>query len=160
MPEEENKTGEPQNFEELKQKIDKKKHTDVQEVIKQIATRDRLERDYEEDILQVTFNTSPETKRAIKAKRPTQKEMMTIMRLSAEAAIYEGKMDPSSLDKMVSIYEKLPELASTLVVDKKLDVKFWTEKVSFATLQNFITELIKETQKGTGIQEEELKSFR
>ena len=150
----------PKNFDELKEKISKKKQVDVQEVLKQIATRDKLERDYEEDILQVTFNSSPETKRTIKAKRPTQKEMLTIMRLSAEAAIYEGKMDSDSLNKMLGIYEKLPELAASLVVDKKLDTKFWTEKVSFASLQNFITELIKETQKGTGISDEDLKSFR
>jgi hypothetical protein len=159
MPEEQ--TNEPpKNFDELKEKIDKKKHTDVQDIIKQIATRDKLERDYEEDILQVTFNSSPETKRTIKAKRPTQKEMITIMRLSAEAAIYEGRMDAESLNKMLGIYERLPELAASLVVDKKLDTKFWTEKVSFSALQNFITELIRETQKGTGIPEEEMKSFR
>jgi len=150
----------PKTIEELKEKIDKKQKTDVQEVVKQIATRDKLERDYEEDILHVTFNSSPETKRTVRAKRPTQKEMMTIMRLSAEAAMYEGKMDPSSLGKMVAIYEKLPELAATLVVDKRLDSKFWSEKISFATLQNFITELIRETQKGTGIPEPEMKSFR
>jgi len=148
------------DFDELKEKIDKKKGTDIQEVVKQIATRDKLERDYEEDVLYVTFNSSPETKRTIRAMRPTQKEMMTIMRLSAEAAIYEGRMDTDSLEKMVSIYDKLPELAASLATDKKLDIKFWTEKVSFATLQNFITELIRETQKGTGIPDEEMKTFR
>jgi len=123
MAEEQSK-GPPKTFDELKEKIDKKKTTDIQEVIKQIATRDKLERDYEEDILYVTFYSSPETKRTVLAKRPTQKEMMTIMRLSAEAAIYEGKMDNNSLDKMVSIYEKLPELATSAVAayKKKTDI--------------------------------------
>jgi len=150
----------PKDFEELKNKIDKKKKGDANEVIKQIATRDKLERDYKEDLLSVTFYSSPETRRMIKAKRPTQKQMMTIMRLSAEAAIYEGRMDPDSLSKMVDIYDKLPELASDICVDKKLDKDFWTDGVSFATLQNFITEVIKETQKGTGVEAEDMKSFR
>jgi len=158
---EEQKTNEPpKDFKELKEKIDSKKKSDTKKIIQQIATREKLERDYEEDVLEVTFFSSPETQRMIKAKRPTQKEMMVIMKLSAEAAIYEGKVDPSSLDKMVKIYEKLPELAATLSIDKSLDVKFWTDKVSFTTLQNFITELIKETQRGSGIDAEELKSFR
>jgi hypothetical protein len=152
--------GPPKDFDELKKKIDKKKKVDTQTVIKQIATREKLERDYREDILEVTFFSSPETQRMIKAKRPTQSEMMTIMRLSAEAAIYEGKMDTKSLQKMVDIYDKLPELAASLSIDKALNSTFWKEKVSFATLQNFITEVIKETQKGTGVPPEEMKTFR
>jgi hypothetical protein len=159
MPEDQNKTP-PKDHKELQEKIEKKKKGDIQETVKQIATRNKLERDYEEDVLTVTFFSSPETRRAIKAKRPTQKEMMTIMRLSAEAAIYEGRMDPDSLEKMVNIYEKLPDLAATLSLDKSLDKSFWTGKISFATLQNFITELIRETQKGTGVTDEELTSFR
>ena len=150
----------PQSFEDLKKKIDNKKHVDTQVVIAQIATREKLERDYKEDILDVVFYSSPGTQRKIKAKRPTQSEMMTIMRLSAEAAVYEGRMDTKSLAKMVDIYEKLPELAANLSVDKTLNPDFWKNKVSFATLQNFITEVIKETQKGTGAASEELKSFR
>jgi len=146
-------------FEELREKVDKKKGTDKQKVIMQIATRDKLERDYKEDLLSVEFYSSPETKRMVKAKRPTQKEMMTIMRLSAEASIYEGKMDPQSLQRMVDIYDKLPKLAADMTVDKTLDVEFWTNKVSFSTLQNFITDLIRVTQMGP-MSEEELESFR
>ena len=154
------KKGPPGSFEDLKKQIDKKKTVDTKTIIKQIATRDKLERDYKEDLLSVSFFSSPETQRMIKSKRPTQVEMMTIMRLSAEAAIYEGRMDTKSLQKMVDIYDKLPELAAKLCVDKKLDTAFWQKNVSFATLQNFITELIKETQKGTGVSEEDMKSFR
>ena len=112
MPEETKKEEKPdsraEQLKDLKDKIKDKKQTDTQTIIKQVATREKLERDYIEDILEVSFNSSPETKRMIKAKRPTQSEMMTIMRLSAEAAIYEGKMDPSSLEKMVNIYDNLP----------------------------------------------------
>jgi len=149
-----------EKFKELEEKVGEKKKTDTKELIRQIATREKLERDYNEDIINVTFFSSPETKRTVLAKRPTQKEMMTIMRLSAEAAIYEGKMDPESLKKMVEIYDQLPELAASLTLDKSLDKNFWTNKVSFATLQNFITELIRETQRGTGVTSEELQSFR
>ena len=152
--------GQPKDFEELEKKINKKTKSDTKTIIQQIATRDKLERDYDEDILDVEFYSSPETLRLIKARRPTQEQMMTIMHLSAEAAIYEGKMDPTSLKKMLTIYEKLPELAAELTVDKKLDTEFWTKKVSFGTLQNFITMLIQVTQQGTGVSPEELKSFR
>ena len=161
---EENKTEikQPENpsLEDFKKKLKEKDGVDQEKLIKQIATRDKLERDYEEDILSVEFYSSPETKRMVKAKRPTQVQMMTIMKLSAEAALYEGRGDASSMDKMVSIYDKLPELAATLCVDRMLNKDFWSNKVSFSTLQNFITELIKETQKGTGVPGEEMKSFR
>ena len=63
------------SFEELKGKIKKQKGTDTQQIIKQVATRDKLERDYKEDLLNVNFYSSPETKRMIKAKRPAKKAM-------------------------------------------------------------------------------------
>ena len=160
MPDESKQEGKIKaDFDSLEKKIKKKGTKDTKELIQQLATREKLERDYKEDIIKVTFNSSPETKRAVLAKRPTQKEMMTIMRLSAEAAIYEGKSDPESLQKMLDIYDQLPELAASLSVDKSLNKDFWTNKVSFATLQNFITELIRETQRGTGIPPEEMQSF-
>jgi len=152
--------GPPESFEDLKKEINKKKTVDKKEIIKQITTREKLERDYKEDLLSVSFYSSPETKRMIKSKRPTQSEMMTIMKLSAEATLYEGRIDEKSTQKMVDIYAKLPALAATLSVDRKLDEDFWKESVSFTTLQNFITELIKETQKGSGITEEDMQTFR
>jgi len=148
-----------QQLSELKSKIKKEKDNKMQDAVKMIATREKLERDYEEDLILVTFSSSAETKRTVKAKRPSQEEMMTIMRLSAEAAIYEGKMDPQSLKRMVDIYDQLPTLAGELSVDKTLDKEFWTKKVSFATLQNFITEVIRTTQTGA-LSSKELDSFR
>ena len=82
------------------------------------------------------------------------------MTLSAEAAIYESKFDAKSVEKMTEIYSKLNGLAAELSLDEKLDEEFWATKVSFATLQNFITELIRETQKGTGVPSEDMESFR
>ena len=125
-----------------------------------VSTRAKIEGDYDDDLLKVTFDTSPETRRTVLAKKPTNKEMITIMRLSAEAAKYEGNADPNSLIKMVEIYEQLSGIADKLSIDKTLDEEFWNEKVSFSTLQNFITSLITESQKGSGVTEAELKKFR
>jgi hypothetical protein len=149
-----------EDFKKLRKEIDKKKGSDKQAVIQQIATRNLLERDYKEDVLEVVFYTSPQTQRKLQARRPTQKQMILIMKLSAEAALYETRLDEKSVAKMTDIYAQLNKLAAELSLDEKLDAKFWAEKVSFATLQNFITELIKETQKGTGVSPEEMKNFR
>lgn len=143
-------------FEKLKKSEEKKQL----ELLRQLATREKLERDYDEDIIYVTFHTSPETKRTIKARKPNPEEMIDILMLSAEAAKYEGRVDAESLKKMAEIYKKLPKLAARLSVDKNLDEEFWSKKVSFTTLQNFIFELIAATQKSTLISEEELESFR
>jgi hypothetical protein len=159
MPDEQNKEEtEIKKIQDLKSKIktdDKKKQLDT---VTLIATRDKLERDYQEDVITVVFNTSGETRRGVKAHKPNQIQMMTIMRLSAEAAIYEGKMDPDSLKRMVGIYANLHEMAAELCVDKKLDAQFWAEKVSFGTLQNFITGVISATQQ-SGLTAEEADNF-
>lgn len=147
-------------FEEIRQKTqatEKKKSEEARDLL---TTRTKIEGDYDDDLLKVAFSTSPETRRTILAKKPTNKEMITIMKLSAQAAKYEGSADPDSLIKMVEIYEQLSGIADKLSLDKNLDEEFWNEKVSFATLQNFITELITESQRGTGVTEKELKKFR
>ena len=151
--------GTPKEFKDLKKKINKTSGKSQEDLIKQIATRDKLERDYKEDLLSVQFQSSLETQRMVKAKRPTQEEMMSIMRLSAEASIYEGKMDSKSLERMVDIYNQLPTIAGKLCVDKSLDEDFWRTKISFNTLQNFITELIRVTQMGP-MTAEEMENFR
>jgi hypothetical protein len=148
-----------QQAEKLKEKIDKKEQGDLQQIIKQIATREKLERDYKEDLLNVEFYSSPETRRCVKARRPTQEEMISIMRLSTEAAIYEGKMDSKSIQRMLDVYDQLPIIAAKLSVDTQLNADFWKTKISFFSLQSFITELIKANQ-ATPVSEAEMKSFR
>ena len=148
-----------EKVDEFKNKIEKKDAVDTQSLIKQVATRDKLERDYMEDLLEVDFHTSLETKRMVKARRPTQKQMLLIMTLSIQASIYEKLNNEQSITKMTEIYGQLSNLAATLCEDKKLDEKFWSECVSFTTLQNFISELIRQTQMGP-IGETELDSFR
>lgn len=146
----------------LKKQGDKKKPS-KKDTLHQIATRAKLERDYVEDTLYVTFSTSPETKRTVIARRPTHVEMVTLMKLSTQAANAEGQTDPQSLEKMVEVYNSLPKLAAKLCVDKSLDEDFWTNNVSFGTLQNFITTLITATQQGVGpntVSGEDLQSFR
>ena len=148
-----------EKVDEFKNKIEKKDAVDTQSLIKQVATRDKLERDYMEDLLEVDFHTSLETKRMVKARRPTQKQMLLIMTLSIQASIYEKLNNEQSITKMTEIYGQLSNLAATLCEDKKLDEKFWSECVSFTTLQNFISELIKMTQQGP-VTTDEISNFR
>lgn len=159
-PKKDRKLEDKLKLESMKVKTKVKKTDDI---VRNLATRAKLERDYREDTIYVTFETSSQTKRMIEAKRPTHLEMLAIMQLSAEAAKYEGKADADSLGKMVQVYERLPILAAKLSSDSTLDADFWKEKVSFVTLQNFIMALIGETQKGVGpggITPEEADSFR
>jgi hypothetical protein len=144
----------------LKQKAKKSSKTDSISQAKSLATREKLERDYEEDTIYVTFSSSPETKRTILARRPSQFEFLQILSLSVQAAKYEGKMDAESLEKMKDIYSGMNKIASNLSVDKSLDEDFWQHSVSFETLQNFITKLIQSFQQGSGLSEEDIESFR
>lgn len=144
----------------LKDKDAKAPKADAEDFIKQLATREKLERDYKEDSLYVTFNSSPETRRTILARKPNQEEFIKILALTIEAARHEGKLDDKSLTRMKEIYEGLNQMAASLSVDNKLDEEFWAKHVSFTTLQNFITELITESQRGSAVTEDEMKSFR
>jgi len=105
----------------------------------------------------VSFFSSPDTKRTVLTRRPNQEEYLKILSLIVAATKYEG--DPDSLSKLVEIYSDFHKIAASLCVDSSLDEKFWSTSVSFNTLQNFIIEVINESQK-TPIPEDELKSFR
>lgn len=144
----------------IKEGEKKAKKEDAVDFYKQIATRSIIERDFKEDNIVVTFETAPNIKRSVKARRPTHKEMMEITKLSIEANKYEGKGDIESLEKMTSIWENLGEMADKFSIDAQLDKDFWENCVSFSTLQNFITELILAVQKGTGMPEDEMQKFR
>lgn len=151
-----------QKFTDLEKKIHKKKEVDVEEYVKQLATREKLERDFIEDKVYITFNSSPETRRTLIARRPTQKEFLDILNLSIQASRFEGKGDSQSLEQLMKISSSLHKIAANLCADKKLNEDFWQNKVSFATLQNFIAEIVNSAQKPSigKVGEEELKSFR
>ena len=159
MGEEQKELTAQDEIDKMKNKIVKKDQTDVESIIKQVATRDKLERDYFEDLLEVPFTTAPGIKRMVKARRPTQKQMLMIMTLSLQASIYEKLSNEQAITKMTEIYGQLSNLAATLCEDKKLDEKFWSECISFTTLQNFISELIRITQQGP-VSSEEISNFR
>jgi len=144
----------------LKEKANKSSRTSPEDFVKQLATRQKLERDYEEDKLYVSFHSSPETKRTILARKPNQEEFLKILTLTIEASKFEGRMDEKSLEGMKRVFIDLNEMAADLSIDKSLNKEFWSKKVSFTTLQNFIGELINESQKGTGVTEEEMTTFR
>ena len=146
-------------IDKLKGKIIKKEGADLESIIKQVTTRDKLERDYFEDLLEVAFYTAPGIKRMVKARRPTQKQMLLIMTLSMQASIFEKLNSEDAIKRMTEIYGQLSGLAATLCEDKKLNEEFWSDKVSFTTLQNFIGELIRVTQEGP-IKTEDVQKFR
>jgi len=160
MTDEQNVAKDVKSFDELKGKIKEQKKVDTSQIIQHIATRQLLERDYSEDLVDVIFETSPGVKRKIRSKKPTQKQMLMMMRLSAEASIHENRLtDKKSIDKMAEIYGKLNDLAAELCVDKALDSIFWSEKTSNTTLSNFIGELVRVTQQGP-MNADELEKFR
>jgi preprotein translocase subunit Sss1 len=164
MSEQESKSGKEAtkaDMLKLKEKIKKKDSKDQVEFAKQLATRDKLERDYKEDHIYVTFNSSPETRRTILARRPTKKEFLEVLRIGLEAAKFDNLGDAKSLEKLNQIYSGFNKIAAKLSIDKKLDEQFWDECISFSTLQNFINELLAESQKSIGgVTEGELQSFR
>lgn len=145
--------------EELRKKIDKGKKTDVQSLITQMATRNLLERDYKEDVLDIKFKASTQTTRIIKARKPTPEQMTTILKLNAKAILLGNRMDEKTVDAITTIYKDMAKIASELSVDKTLDETFWFKKVSTDILSNFIGELMRITQEGS-VSEGELKSFR
>lgn len=148
-------------FKKLEQRDKDVKEKKQEDFLKQLVTRDKLERDFKEDKIYVTFNSSPETRRTILARRPNQKEFIDILSLSIQAANFEGKGDVDSLEKLSKVYENLPKIAANLCIDKALNQDFWTNSVSFITLQNFIGELVAASQRPLGgLSEEDLKSFR
>lgn len=149
-----------EKMDNLRKKIDEGKSKKDEDFARQIATRELLERDFNEDFLKVSFNTSPDTRRAILAKKPNQEEFLKILKLSIEASNLEASNAEESNKRLLEVYGDLNKIAAELSVDKHLDEEFWKSKVSFETLQNFISELILSFQSGNRVPEEDLKSFR
>jgi len=149
----------PEDWKKFQEKLKKSETKKSIEFLQQLATREKLERDYKEDIIRVTFETSPETKRTILARRPTHKEMIKLIDMVVAASAMEQPTDRESLKKLASVYRELPKMAASLCIDKQLDEKFWSEKVSWNALQNFLNELIAAAQ-SPGLTKEELESFR
>lgn len=149
-----------ERMEKLKKKVDEGKSKKDEDFARQIATRELLERDFNEDFLKVSFNTSPDTRRAVLAKKPNQEEFLKILKLSIEASNLESSSTDEANKRLMDVYKDLNKIAADLSVDKHLDEKFWSTKVSFETLQNFISELILSFQQGNRVSEEDLKSFR
>jgi preprotein translocase subunit Sss1 len=145
-------------IEEKSKNTGKKKQKSIAE---QIATRSKIERDFKEDTIRVSFNTSPETKRTILARRPNNDEYIQILKLGVQATKFEKSGDAESIEGLTDILDKFGDLAADLTLDKSLDQEFWRQKVSSITLQNFINSLMSTSQTGYGgVSEEDLNSFR
>ena len=147
-------------MDKLKKEVETKKSKKDEDFARQIATRELLERDFNEDFLKVSFNTSPDTRRAILARKPNQEEFLKILKLSIEASNLESSSTEDANKRIMEVYMDLNKIASELSVDESLDEEFWSKNVSFETLQNFISELILSFQQGTRVSEEDMKSFR
>jgi hypothetical protein len=147
-------------MDKLKKEVESKKTKKDEDFARQIATRELLERDFNEDFLKVSFNTSPDTRRAILARKPNQEEFLKILKLSIEASNLESSTTEDANKRLMEVYMDLNKIASELSVDESLDEEFWSKNVSFETLQNFISELILSFQQGTRVSEEDMKSFR
>lgn len=144
----------------LKGNIKKDNLEKFKEAQKLIATRDKLERDYKEDVLKVTFKTSTETYRTLEARKPTNKEMSVILSLAASALKAQESNKPDDLLKLKEIFTLLAGIASNLAVDKTLDKDFWDNSVGSDTLSNFINGIVMAVQRGSGVAPDEMKKFR
>jgi hypothetical protein len=82
------------------------------------------------------------------------------LKLSIEASNLESSSTEAANKRLLDVYSDLNGIAADLSVDKKLDKVFWSTKISFEALQNFISELILSFQQGGKVSEEDLKSFR
>ena len=149
-----------ERWKNFKEKLAKTEAKQTEEILKQIATRNKLERDFNEDLLQITFKTSPETERTILSKRPSHDQVVEILRIMTSAAMIDKVEDPEKLHKITSDYAKLPKIAAELSVDKSLDEKFWSKTASSMALQNFLNAVIAKSMEPVGLTPSEMKSFR
>ena len=160
MPENTKESIHKEKVEEFKKQVEKENKVTKRELIDIVATREILERDYNEDTIEVIFNSSPSTRRKIISHKPTGEQMTELMMLNAQAIILENQPSNENIvSKLTKVYEKFGELAANLTVDKKLDKEFWNTKVSTNALNSFISELMRIVFQGP-LQERELEKFR
>ena len=147
-------------WKEFEAKLKKTEEKKAKEFLKELATREKLERDFQEDLIYVTFDTSSETKRTVLTRRPTHSEMFEIIRLLMAVSSFTGlEASKEEQEKFEEAYAKLPKIAASLCVQPKLDEEFWSKKATWNALQNFISAVIEASQSPT-ISEKELTSFR
>jgi len=149
-----------ERWKEFEAKLKKSEEKKAAEFMKELATRDKLERDFKEDIMYVTFETSPETKRTVLTRRPTHSEMLELIRLLITVSKFGGEaMTEDDFKKFEDAYEKLPKIAASLCVKPTLDEKFWSQVATWDALQSFINAVLSAGQ-SPRISEQEMKSFR
>jgi len=151
----------PEQWKQFEEQLAKTKKKEMEDVIEKIATREKLERDFREDILKVVFETSPETKRMVLARRPTHDEMIRLIKIVAATSAYNmDTMTKEEAEKLEQAYAELPKIAAKLCIDKKLNEEFWSKIATWNALQNFLNAVIAKAQEITSISPEEMKSFR
>jgi len=149
-----------EKWKEFQAKLAKTEAKETEEAIKQLATRNKLERDFKEDLLQITFKTSPETERTVLSRRPTHSQLVEILKIMTSAAMIDRINDPEKLEQITSDYARLPKIAAELSADKSLNEKFWADTSSSMALQNFLNAVIARSMEPIGVSAKEMKSFR
>ena len=150
-----------EKFAEIRKEQEVEKKQDLDEAIKQIATRDLFETDFAQDEILVTFETKPDIKRTLRAKSPNFKEARELMQIVMDSSKYEGKFDDESISAMDKIYDELPRIAAKYSTDRELTEEWWKNTATFKAMLNFVITLILMVQTGgRGIPESQMKSFR
>ena len=144
------------DFEKKLKKTDSLKKDDF---IRDFATRAMLEKDFKDDTIRVSFNTSPSTRRTILSRKPTPSEYLKILTLYIEAMRLESVATADTVEKLKEVQLDMYKLAADLSTDKQLDEKFWANCISLMTLYAFFQAVMESAQQGN-IPEGELKSFR
>jgi hypothetical protein len=145
---------------EIERKSKKKEQKPQMEVSHQIATRAKLERDYIEDTIAVTFKSSPQTERTVLARRPNNEEYLKLLTLGIQLSKLETNPN-ATIEEITSILRELGGISAKLTVDKSLDKTFCNTMVSSITLQLFVNALLETSQSDYGqVPESEMKSFR
>jgi len=149
---------------DFKKSVTKSKEVDKVDFARQIATRAKLERDYKEDLINVTYFTSPGVERTVIARRPTPEEFCEMLNLAIQATKAEKNPDDvTSLEELISIYQdRFPKLATKITIDKTLNEEFWKKNVSVMSLSNFINSLMNASQQMSigGVTKTEMEKFR
>lgn len=153
-------------FEEAKKQ--KEEGLDKPDYMRDVATRNILEQDALATTIDVTFETTPDTERTIKAKKPSNDQLVKLLSFpmvaqnlgNVGAGGDMSDQERKNAEKALEMYSNFAKMAADLTIDETLDEKFWGDTVPDSFLQSFIMGYIKKISSGVVIPEEEMKRFR
>lgn len=146
----------------LDELIKEEKRKKLEKIKKHYATKEILETDFYEEGIDVTFRTSPKTRRTLLIRPLTQQEYRDIIDISVILTEYEKKKSALTKDEakeMFKLIDKLAKIAANICKDKNLDYSFWRNKVPLPILINFLLAAMDASQ-SILLPEIDLESFR